>query len=316
MKLQTPVRIPEGEPKIGYDSKVFLLGSCFSENIGDKFQYYKFQSLQNPFGILFHPFVIEQFLERLVSEKFYTKEDLVYHNKHWHCFEAHSKLSAGSCEEILTNLNMAVQETRHFLTEASHVILTYGTAWVYRFISTDQYVANCHKIPPQKFQKEIISADRIQQSIEKSICLLRKINSSIKLIFTVSPVRHAKDGLVENSRSKANLLSAIHLGIEKNLEQNSYFPSYELMMDELRDYRFYKDDLLHPSAMAIDYIWEKFSASWLEAQSFETMKQVAKIQRGLQHKAFYPESEAYQKFLKKLASDKSELAQKWSHITF
>ena len=316
MKLQTQVAIPEGKSKIDYQSKIVLLGSCFSENIGEKFQYYKFRSLQNPLGILFHPFAMENFLQRVVQQEEFTAKDVFQHQEIYSCFEAHSKMNALTAEEILENLNNSIQQSRKFLMEASHIILTFGTAWIYKFLETDKYVANCHKVPQREFQKELISAEKLQQSIDRIVALIRQLNPEISIIFTVSPVRHEKDGLVENSRSKAHLLNAVHQVVEKFSSKMAYFPSYELMMDELRDYRFYADDLLHPSKIAVQYIWEKFVETWVSSESLRTMTEVDKIQQALQHRAFNPESEAHQQFLLQLEKKKEAIQQKFPHILF
>ena len=316
MNLQTHIPFSkETRHPIDYSSKVFLLGSCFSENIGDKFNHFKFQSSQNPLGILFHPKAIETLIVNAINEKEYTKEDVFFLNERWHCFESHSQLSNASKEELLNNLNEAVKSTHQQLQEASHIVITLGTAWAYRFIETDTIVANCHKVPQKKFLKELLPIDEISESLDAIISLIRDINPTVNFIFTVSPVRHLKDGFVQNQQSKANLIAAIHQVVEPR-KRLFYFPSYEIMMDELRDYRFYNEDMVHPNKIAINYIWEKFSEAWISESSTTTMKKVDSIQKRLNHKPFNPDSEEYQKFLTSLDADIQSLEEEFAFITF
>ncbi|CAM1348554.1 GSCFA domain-containing protein [Tenacibaculum insulae] len=301
--------------QINYNAKLMLLGSCFSENIGNKLAYYKFEATVNPFGILFHPKAIESFITNVINQKEYSENDIFYHNERWHCFEAHSCLSSSDKKELLYNLNQANKTTFNELQNASHLIITLGTSWVYREISTDNIVANCHKIPQKQFLKEILSVEEIIESLEAIISLLKTINNKISIIFTVSPVRHLKDGFLENQRSKAHLLSAIHQIIEPR-NNTHYFPSYEIMMDELRDYRFYAEDMIHPNKTAITYIWERFSEVWLSEEAEQTMKEVATIQKGLTHRSFNPTSEAHLKFLKNLEQKKETLLKAFPFMKF
>ncbi|WP_338039056.1 GSCFA domain-containing protein [Maribacter litopenaei] len=263
MKLQTKVPLSKTNKPIDYSSRVLILGSCFSKNIGAKLQYYKFQTLQNPFGILFHPLSIENLVKRTTQLYKYSEDDIFELNGRWHCFDAHSELSSGQKEELLHRLNSAVLKTNQFLKEASHITITLGTAWVYRHIENGLFVANCHKVPQREFQKVLLNEGEILTSINNMVVAIRTINTQAQIIFTISPVRHLKGGFVENQRSKSNLIAAIHNVIDSESSAGGhgvvYFPSYEIMMDELRDYRFYKEDMVHPNALAIDYIRERFS---------------------------------------------------------
>lgn len=316
MILQTNIPFTK-EPynPITYEANVCLLGSCFSENIGDKLSYYKFQTFQNPLGILFHPKAIECLLTRAINQEQFTQDDIFYHNERWHCFEVHSALSHPDKEVFLETLNKAIYNTFETLQKASHIIITLGTAWTYRFIETDTIVANCHKVPQKKFLKELLSVAEVTASIENCLALLKNINPTITSIFTVSPVRHLKDGFVENQQSKAHLLAGIHQVIDVR-NQIHYFPSYELMMDELRDYRFYKEDMIHPNTTAIQYIWEKFTQAWIAQKSEGTMQEVENIQKGLAHKPFNPNSEAHQQFLAKLQAKVGQLQEQYPFIKF
>lgn len=319
MKLQTNITLKQQtHDQIDYHSKLLLLGSCFSENIGEKFNYFKFQSFQNPFGILYHPKAIENLILNAINEKEYDESDIFYHNERWHCFDAHSDLSRTSKEDLLNNLNDAINLTNQQINKSTHILITLGTAWAYRFIETDSIVANCHKIQQKKFLKVIQSVKSIIESLEAIIELIKSVNPNASILFTVSPVRHLKDGFVENSQSKSHLISAIHSILSSRAQSRGlyYFPSYEIMMDELRDYRFYAEDMLHPNQIAINYIWERFQSVWISSDAIKTMDEVDVIQKGINHKPFNPESKQHKTFLEKLESQKSTLKKEFPHISF
>lgn len=316
MKLQTQIPLSENSKNvIDYHSKILLIGSCFSENIGDKFKYYKLDSLQNPFGILFNPKAIEAVLVNAINKKTFLDDAVFFHNEQWHCFDAHSKLSAPSKEILLSNLNHAIAIAHKKLMKATHLVITLGTAWIYRFLESNTIVANCHKLPQNQFKKELLSIDTIENSLRFIIDLIRFKNPNITIIFTVSPVRHLKHGFVENTRSKSHLLTAVHSVISQT-RGLFYFPSYEIMMDELRDYRFYDSDMIHPNQLAMDYIWEKFTQVWLCKDTLKIMDEVDSIQKDLLHKPFNEDSHAHQKFLENLELKKKNIAKKYPHITF
>ncbi|MGY3793769.1 GSCFA domain-containing protein [Aquimarina sp. 433] len=315
MNLQTNIPLKPQQPKINYDSNLVLLGSCFAENIGEKFSYFKYKSLVNPFGILFHPKAIETFLWMATQQEKYTETDLFFHNERWHCFDAHSKLSHPDQKTVLNTLNQGLDHTYNDMLSATHICITLGTAWVYRLQALDMIVANCHKIPQKEFSKEILSVAEVVQCLQNSVGLIRSFNPDVQIIFTVSPVRHSKDGFVENNRSKSHLIAAIHQII--SVDQNStYFPSYEIMMDELRDYRFYKEDMIHPSSLAIDYIWERFKQTWIDENALLTMDKVNEIQNGIAHRPFNPDSDQHHQFLQKLEQKKLQIQQQYSFIKF
>jgi len=319
MQFRTQIPISKANNPIDYNSKVVSFGSCFAENMAEKFDYFKFQNTTNPFGIIFNPVSIEKIIERIIKEEFYTEKDVFFYNERWHSYEVHSDLSNSDREELLETLNKAITETNKQLKEASHIIITYGTSWIYRNIESDQIVANCHKVPQKQFTKELLSVEVTQKSIQNTIDLIQVLNPNVNFVFTVSPVRHIKDGFAENQLSKSHLFAGLHQVLNTHNSKfitHNYFPSYEIMMDELRDYRFYSEDMLHPNQVAIDYIWHKFSENYISENSISTMQEVEEIQKSLRHRSFNPESEQHQKFLAKLQQKIKVIEEKWQHIKF
>ena len=316
MNFTTKIPITQNANPIDYNSKIVSFGSCFAENMGDKLLYYKFQTQVNPFGIIFNPFSIEKLIERVVLQRYFTKDDIFFFNERWHCYEVHSELSDADAEVVLSKLNRILSDTQKQLQQATHIIITYGTSWVYRNIETNGIVANCHKVPQKQFSKELLSIDTIQKSIQNTVSLIATLNPKCNFIFTVSPVRHLKDGFVENQVSKAHLIAAIYATTNTKQQTLNYFPSYEIMMDELRDYRFYTDDMMHPSPMAIDYIWERFAATQIDASAITTMELVQTIQKGLAHRPFNPNSESHQKFEANLKEKIATLEAQYSFMKF
>lgn len=315
MNFATQIPIPKSTNPIDYNSKIILLGSCFSENMGEKFTYFKFQNAINPFGIIFNPASIEKLVERVVNHQYFLEKDIFFHNERWHCYEVHSDLSQSNKEAFLDDLNQILQFTNQQILKSTHIIITYGTSWIYRLKSNNEVVANCHKVPQNLFEKEILSTEIIEKSIQNTIDLIQKVNPKINFIFTISPVRHIKDGFVENQRSKAHLISALHSS-SFQLPTSSYFPSYEIMMDELRDYRFYAEDMLHPSQVAIDYIWKRFSETNISEESHSIMQEVETIQKGLSHRPFNRNSESHLQFLSKLNDKIVKLQKQFPKIIF
>ncbi|ETN93917.1 GSCFA domain-containing protein [Zhouia amylolytica] len=315
MQLQTHIPLKPEKKQIGYSDKLLLLGSCFVENIGKKLDYYKFSSFLNPFGILFHPQAVLNLLERVEQQREFTEEDVFFLNERWHCYEVHSDFSNPSRETILANLNKVLYAVHESLKEVDYVVITPGTAWAYELRNTHRVVANCHKVPQKEFNKVLWSVPALQRCLRSIVDLVHRYNQKAKIIFTVSPVRHLKDGFVENQRSKACLLTAVHDTI-RDAVNSLYFPSYEIMMDELRDYRFYNADMVHPNEVAIDYIWEKFKEVWIDPKATELMGEIDKIQKGLAHKPFNPNSEQHHAFLEKIQNKIKTIQKQYPSIKF
>ena len=315
MKLTTPIKLSRQNPPINYSSKVLLLGSCFAQNMGAKLEYYKFQQCTNPFGILFHPVAIEKLITRAVNQTWFTSKDVFLQNEQWHCFLAHSKLSNTSEEDLISALNSALEKLRFSLLEASHVVFTFGTAWVYKHLEKDTIVANCHKVPQKEFVKQLLSPDDVSDVLLGIETKLRAINPTCSIINTVSPVRHIKDGLLANSRSKAHLIAGVQEIVSPE-KLNYYFPSYEIMMDELRDYRYYKEDLIHPNQTAIAIIWNAFTGSWICPETAALQKKIATIQSGMLHTPFNENSKAHIHFKKDLEVQISQVQKALPWATF
>ncbi|MNS56078.1 GSCFA family protein [compost metagenome] len=316
MQFRTQIPIPKSNHPLDYNSKIVSLGSCFAENMGEKFQYFKFQSEVNPFGIIFNPVSIEKIIGKAINKEMFGEEDVFFYNERWHCFDVHSDLSNSNKDELVASLNAILQSVNRQIAKSTHLIITYGTSWVYRNLASDAIVANCHKVPQKQFTKELLSVETIKESIAKTVDLIHSVNPYCAIIFTVSPVRHIKDGFVENQWSKANLITAIHQTINHKPEKINYFPSYEIMMDELRDYRFYAEDMLHPNQVAIDYIWKRFKETTISEMAYAVMEEVEGIQKSLSHKPFNPKSESHLKFESKLSEKMTKLVSQYSFMKF
>ncbi|RPD95869.1 GSCFA domain-containing protein [Aureibaculum marinum] len=312
MKLKTEIPIKRQAYPITYDSNIILLGSCFSDNIGQQLDYYKFDTLANPNGIIFNPISIENVIKDVIQKKKYTKEDLTFYDGLWHSFNHHSKFSSSTPELEEKNKNAA--NFYKVLKKATHIFITLGTAWVYRYLKTNLVVANCHKIPQKEFKKELLTIDEIKNSLASVLELVSSVNSNVSITFTVSPVRHLKDGFVENQLSKAHLLAAIHSTI--NSHSSNYFPAYEIMMDDLRDYRFYNDDMLHPNKMAIKYIWEKFTRAFIDENTIKIMSEINKLQKDMTHRPIHPKSESHKTFRRALDKKIENFRKKYPEVNF
>ncbi len=297
LSFRTKSQYIEETNQIDYSSQIVLFGSCFTEKIGEKLDYLKYKSSTNPYGILFNPISIENAILECIENKNYTEKDLIFHEEYWHSFNHHSDFSSMESKLVLEKINSSIKKAHCDLKNASHIIITYGTAWVYEYLDTKTKVANCHKIPQKKFAKKLISPEEIEKSISSIKEAIKKLNPNSTVIFTLSPVRHLKNGMVENSLSKACLLTAIHKSIDKS---SRYFHAFEIMMDDLRDYRFYSDDMIHPNALAVTYIWSVFKEIWISKKTNETSRRIEDIQKSLNHRPFNTQSKEYNKFKEKL----------------
>lgn len=313
--FRTIIDIPEVERKISYKSRILSLGSCFSENIGDKFSRYKFNTLINPFGILYNPHSMAQSLQFLMKEKQFTADDLIENQGVWHSFYHHSRFSGIDKEQVLSQINTLIKKASDFLKSTNVLLLTFGTAWVYELKKTGQIVSNCHKVPAREFTRYRLSVCDIVDLYKGIIKALKNQNLDLQVVLTISPVRHLKDGFHENQLSKSALLTAVNDLVE-SFDKVYYFPSYEIMMDDLRDYRFYNSDMVHPSSLAIDYIWENFKRIHVDTNAESTMKQVDKILQASEHRPFQPQSNTYQEFVNKQLKQIEALQKKYPFMEF
>lgn len=289
--------------KINHQHHLMLIGSCFTEQIGTKLANHKFAVLDNPNGILFNPTSIAKSISSYIHNKQYKEEDLFYQNECWNSWEHHSRFSHPDKQACLAGINKSQSNANEFLKHADWLLITLGSAFVYEHpsppgegLGVRSVVANCHKVPIDKFSKRLLSADEIFADLQRMMDEAMHVNPELKIIFTISPVRHLRDGFVENNRSKATLIQAVHQLNEKN-NNCFYFPAYELVIDDLRDYRFFAEDMVHPNYAATNYVWEKFIAACIDEPSQQLMKEIAVIVAAKNHKAFNPTSEQHKKFL-------------------
>ena len=302
MKFRTEIEIAQFAQGVGYDAKIFALGSCFAESISERLKRAKFSITTNPFGVLFNPFSIANALERLDDSRSFAVCDITAGRDSYFSFEAHSSLDGKNHTEAFANMNRAVAMGSKALHDADWVILTFGTAWVYE--KSGRVVANCHKQPVSEFERRRLSVAEI---VERYSNLFDGVLRDKKVILTVSPVRHVGDGLQENSVSKATLRLAVEELVTK-YENAHYFPSYEILIDDLRDYRYYADDLAHPSIMAVAYVWEKFCDTVLTDAAKTKLPLVEQIVAASEHRPFNPESDAHRIFCRKMVSNIEQMS--------
>jgi hypothetical protein len=297
--LNFPVTpLPEG---IRYNQQLLLMGSCFAEEIGGKLHEHRFNTLINPHGILYNPLSITSALTAYLDGKVYTAEDLFQHNDTWNSWDHHSRFSAISPEAALDNINRMQGAAAKAIDTADWLILTLGSAHAYVLKENSRMVANCHKVPAGNFYKRLLTVDEVITALDNVMHRLFFRNRKINILFTVSPVRYTRDGVVENNLSKAILLQAVHHLVNK-FNRLFYFPAYELVIDDLRDYRFYKEDLVHPNELAINYVWEQVITNCISAGSQPLLHSIAEIIRAASHKPFNPQSSQHQQFLRTYAA--------------
>ena len=292
MKLYTSVDIAPSPKKIAYNDKILLLGSCFADNIGTKFGEYYFQTTVNPYGTLYNPASIAKAISGIGNGV--SDIGIVEHNGLWHSLSHHGSFSRADKEDLVRACEQSKVQLREALQLASIMIITFGTAWVYEY--EDKVVANCHKLPANRFVRRRMTVDEIVEIWQPILAAMPDKH----WIFTVSPIRHVKDGLHENQISKAILLQAVDRLTAKLLDSPigglSYFPSYEIMLDELRDYRFYAEDMVHPSAVAVDYIWQRFVDTYMTADTQNEMRTLHQLWRDRHHRFLHPDSPEAQQF--------------------
>ena len=314
MKFRTEVQIPVSETALEIDDRVFSIGSCFSSEMSDLLKTGQIQTLNNPFGTTFNPYSINQAVKKLHDSQFYTEDDLIKFGEEVISLDHHSKFNSRFVHQTLDKINAEIEVGNRFLQDANWVMITYGTSFIYEFLPKKKLVANCHKIPGKYFEKRLLTHLEITDSVYETVTLLKDIcKENVQILFTVSPVRHTKDGMVENNLSKAKLIAAIH-EILPQFDNCHYLPVYEILMDDLRDYRFYKEDLIHPSRQAVQYIWEKFGSAYFSDDTMDFVEENFKIAKALEHKPADVKSPKHQEFLsiieKRIAAQQTKVKHK------
>lgn len=304
--------------KINHKHKLLLVGSCFTEQIGNKLIQHKFNVLDNPNGILFNPVSISHAVISYTANKIYKEDELFYFNELWGSWQHHTRFSNMDRAASLAMINASQEAASSFIRKADWILLTLGSAFVYENREVvvedkfDKVVANCHKVPADKFNRRLLDIDEVKEVLLQMMREVKKVNPSVNFIFTISPVRHLREGFIENNRSKAVLIQAVHSLV--NEVDVFYFPAFELVIDDLRDYRFYAEDMAHPNYAATNYVWEKFITTCIDEPSQQLMKEIAVIMAARNHKAFNPSSEQHKKFLRSNLDRVRLLQQKYPYI--
>lgn len=298
MNFRTKIDISvDNRFEIDHRTNIMMMGSCFSQNIGNKLIESKFAVNESPFGIIYNPLSISSSIRRLISGKLFTADELVYHNDVYQSFMHHGSFSSHNKDECLENINSSYANASSMISSIDTFIITFGTSYVYKLKETDKIVTNCHKFPAREFNRIRLNVEEIYKDWSILISQLLEINPKLKIIFTVSPIRHWRDGAHENTISK----SILHLAIDtlQTLYPESvlYFPAYEILIDELRDYRFYDEDMMHPSDLSVEYIWKRFGDSFFSNITKDKNKRINKIIKSINHKPLNINTESYITFL-------------------
>jgi len=303
MKFHYEFDIKSPVKQLQHQHYMMLIGSCFTENMGEKLRKHKFEVTENPHGILFNPISVAEAITQYIEQPVYTESDLFCYNECWHSWKHHSRFSGITADEALQKINTSITDSHIALKKADHVMITLGSAWVYMLTENalnykqGMVAANNHKAPADWFSKKLLTTEDVLRVLDNMIHRLFHFNPDIQIIFTISPVRHLREGVIENNKSKAVLIQAVHHLVEK-FERLYYFPAYELVIDDLRDYRFYAEDLVHPNFQATQYVWEKFVNACMPDETRNLLKEIAAVNLAVQHKPFNPSTAQHQHFLK------------------
>ena len=309
----TKIQIPKPPFEITYKSRLFFIGSCFSDHIGKQMKEFQFRVCYNPFGVIYNPLSIASSLELLIDKNGFSENDLSFYNELWFSYAHYTLFSHPDKETCLKTINTSFSEAKKFLTAADNLFITLGTSWIYRLKETGQVVANCHKQPSDLFERSLLKVDQSYEVLKKCIEKIRTINPDIKFIFTVSPIRHLKDGAIDNQRSKAAIILAV-ARLQEWLEDIYYFPAYEIFMDELRDYRFYASDMIHPSESARNYIWNRFTENFISDDALIIMQNVERIVTSIKHKPHFPDTISFRNFNKSIVEKIEEIEKKYPSL--
>ncbi|HON18568.1 MAG TPA: GSCFA domain-containing protein [Salinivirgaceae bacterium] len=310
LKWSTEVKVQRFDPKIGYESNLVFLGSCFSDNISQRLKKRKLNVYANPLGTIYNPYSILSLLRLFLGHISIDDKDFIETRSRWYSWFANTEFFADNLAKIKSTIEQIAKEGYEKLKCADYLFLTFGTAWVYRYKATQRIVANCHKINDKEFSRFRLSVCDITDEYDMLLKSLFELNPKLKIVFTVSPIRHWKDGAIENHLSKSILTVAIHQLVDIYESSLFYFPAYEIVMDELRDYRFYTPDLIHLSNQTIDYIYEKFTQAFFDQKSLEIHSEIIKIHQTLDHEPIHPSDENYKKLCQKVGSEIQKIMQK------
>ncbi len=313
--FRTPINISGLSIDINHHDQIMSVGSCFAVEIAQYLTKHKFKTLTNPHGITYNPLSVARVMSDIVQQRLYQLADLVKHQGLFHSFQHHGDFSASDPDDTLTKINNQIVKAHHFLKKSKWIIITLGTAHVFYHLKRKEVVNNCHRFPATLFRRDLLSVHQVTKALKKTLEMLSNFNPSCHILFTISPVRHWRDGPVENNDSKATLRLAIRPLIKK-INNTHYFPSYEIIMDELRDYRFYGNDMLHPNSLAVQYIWQKFEHFSMNQQTQMTNHKIGKLIEGIGHKPFRVTSPEHQKFLKQWKAKIISIQLEYPHINF
>jgi len=316
MKFRTEIHIKKSEHRLSYRKPLLMMGSCFTENMGSYLSNYLFKCTVNPFGVTYNPFSLKKGIEALLYKEEYLPEDLQFRRELYFSFDHYTKFSDPVAESALEKINTSFQRAKDSLHQAGTLILTFGTAYTYKYLKSGEVVNNCHKIPASEFERRMLGIDEMVEPYLLLIDTLHTLNPDLHILFTLSPVRHLKDGLIENQKSKASLLMAIHRIVEARPVKCSYFPAYEIMMDDLRDYRYYKEDLLHPNEQAVDYIWQHFSENYIDAESLSIMKELDPVLKAFTHRPLHTSTKEYHTFRTSIDEKVRKLKENYSFLNW
>ncbi len=316
MNLYTPVTLPDNLPRLNHRQQLWLLGSCFATRMGQRLADAKFRCDVHPHGVLYNPLSIATSLRDIMEGKIYTADDLFLHNGLWHSPFHHGDFSSPTPDETLMRINSRLTRARRELRELDVLLLTFGSSYIYKEKNNGYIVGNCHKLPERCFERRRLSVDEVVDTYTDLLNRLLALRPALQVVMTVSPIRHIRDGLHANQLGKAILLLAIDALQERFPGHVSYFPAYELVLDELRDYRFYADDLVHPSELAVQYVWERLTEACFSPETRHIVEECRRIGEMLGHKPLRPDSEEYKRFLKQTASRIDQVNGKYPYLDF
>ena len=305
-----PPEVPKYPVTISYRDTIVSIGSCFSEHIARHMLAHKWKVCINPFGILYNPVSVCRALHRIATAQLYEVSELVSDGELWHSWDHHGRFSHPDPDEVVRRINTEIERAHRYLKEARWLFVTLGTAYVFQLVSSGAVVANCHKFPSRYFRRRRLRVSECVDTLSEALQAVRRLNPEVQVLLTISPVRHVRDGLIANTRSK----SVLHLAVEEVAERNEgvyYFPAYELLIDVLRDYRFYESDRVHPTREAIEYIWQQMHDHLLDEPTREVYAEVRKIRMALEHRPRYPDTASHRRFIASLLRQMELVERKW-----